>query len=176
MYNVTTHTSAYRLIGRNGDSYSYPNLDALARDLIAAGYYSHGGLYGLSGAIVERFATWQDPSTGRRYAEGAYVVEGPDGARVSREIIAEACLAERLARRRRSRASGRGWYRKPRRSKIVTQADRRHGMHARLDLAEIDPRLARIVGPDCDISDPYEASPRRTPQRSWKSHRAHQYR
>jgi hypothetical protein len=176
MYTVPQSPAAFRLIGRNGSTWEYRDLAALARVLVDGRFYTHGGVYGLHTDIVERFTTDCDPATGRRVPDGHYVVEDAVGDRVSREVIAEACVAHRLALRRKSRAGGRGWYRKPRRHKIVTCFDNRHALHDRLDLAEIDPRWARLVGAKVHIDDPYEAAPRRCPQRSWKRHRATQYR
>lgn len=173
MYIVSTPRLEFLLISRDGDVYRFKTLNDLARDLIAAGYYSHGGVYGLSHTIVERFTTTFDAWTGQRYADGHYVVEGSDGERLSREAVAQACVEYRVAHRKR--ASGRGWYHRPRRSKVVTLYDRRHAEHARLDLQDLDPRYVQLVETHCRIADPYEPAPRRTPQRSWKSHRGHQY-
>lgn len=175
MYIVSTPRPTVRLIGRNGEVYHYRNLEDLAKSLIDGRYYTHGGVYGLHTAIVDRFSTYVDAITGQRHLDGHYVVETADGRRLPREVVAQACVDYRVAHRRRP-AAGRGWRNKPRRSKVVTQFDRRHAEQARQDLAELDPRFLRIVEADCAICDPYEAAPRRTPQRSWKTHRSHQYR
>ena len=175
MHNVSPTYETIRLLKRDGPVWRYRDLTALARDLIAGGFYTLGGVYGLNAGLVERFTTWRDPDTGRCHANGDFVVERHDGTRLSREVIAQACIAYRMATRRKTRAGGRGWYKRPRRHKLVTKADRRQAIHAVLDLREFDEAWTRIVEPKCRIDDPYEARPRRKPQRSWKSHRGSQY-
>ncbi len=167
------HFRNLRLIDRKGEVWTYTSREALARDLIAGGFYKRGGW--LTGEIVERLSTAFDED-GRRYENGQYVVELGDGTRLNRGEIIEACVAYNWARRRRSRVANRGWFFKPRRRKVMTKADRKAAIHARMDLREFDDAWIRIVEPDCRIDDPYEARPRRTPMRSWKAHRAHQYR
>lgn len=175
MHSVPNNTPTLRLLGRDGQAWNYTTLSHLARDLVGGGYYSRGGLYGLHTAIVERFTTSYDAWTGQRIEDGQYVVETLDGERLSRAAIAQACIDYRWAHRRKTRAGGRGWYKKPRRHKRITKYDLRHAIHHRLDLVDLDPDWGCLVGPKLALDDPYEAAPRRTPQRSWKSHRAHQH-